>query len=284
MQLAWRISPSVTCYHAANQVRLGRHLLNAELESALRGPVEKLQESLVEERLRAENFWQIVIPIAAEFSLPRQLAETALTKLMGSVEAKPRVGRFERDLIGIRSAFLQNQKAAPEAAAELLKHAWAKYGEGLLGGIEHWTEAGVLVENASVFVMPNLSGGGGEAHAVFNSVRVEQLADSAMEAVHLAWLLGQLNLDVPRFSELVPGENRHLIAGLSMIPVAFAAAEFAEIAECTPEMMNHAVEAWLGPSEQVPHWQKCVVDWWEVYKLQRPPWPAAMQALAGLVG
>lgn len=255
--------------------------MSSELESSLRAPVEKLQASLVEEHLGVEAFWQILIPISAEFSLPRQLAETALIKLMGSVEAKPRVGRFERDLVGIRSAFQQNHKASEPG--DQLKQAWVKHGSGLLGGIEHWTEAGILVESANVFLMPNLSNGGGEAHPVFNSVRVEQVADTPIEAVHLAWLLGQLNLDVPRFSEAVPGEHRHHIAALSTIPVAFAAAEFAEVAECTPDAIHNAVEAWLGPSERLADWQKAVLDWWEVYKLQRPPWPTAMQALAGLL-
>jgi hypothetical protein len=110
MDLHWRVSEGVSLFHAVDQLRRGYALGAADLAHALAEPTAKLAASVKEERLVPELFWRHLVPLAAEFDNPRQLAEVLLVKLQGRTEARIRIPRFTRDLTALRAAYAQ---AAP---------------------------------------------------------------------------------------------------------------------------------------------------------------------------
>src|SRR5689334_7245571 len=121
--LNWRVSPGVSCFHAAYQVHVGRKLLAESLEDALRRPVEDLNREIGEEHLSHAQFWRHLIPLAAEFATPRQLAEVVLTKLLGRAEAQKRIPRFQTHLAGMHAPFVKHPLSKP-ASFEPLQKAW----------------------------------------------------------------------------------------------------------------------------------------------------------------
>ena len=95
------------------------------------------------------------------------------------------------------------------------------------------TDPQLLVSQADVLpVFP--SGGGGTSHLLYNSISIEMADDDPVaelpEVLRLAWLVAQLNVDLPIFSENLQPGRRPLIASASMIPPVLTAAEEAELA------------------------------------------------------
>lgn len=289
MQLTWRTNIGVSCFHAADLVRDGRTLRDVTFQQALDEPVEVLTRALAEERLPQDVFWEHVVPLAAEFDGPRQLAEVVLTKLQGSVEARIRVPRFERHLRDVRSAFLRSQPELAESLPALVpsvQQAWNLHGAGLLSSVPSWTDPDILIEEATVFVVPPFAGGAGAAHLPYNSVRIEAAEDhdaELPEALRLAWLLAQLNLDIPRFSENIARQRQPLVAGLAMAPVLVAIAESTRLLKRTDETLGRALRWLCGPSARLESWAPTVAQWWETYLGRRPSWSAALTALDRLL-
>src|SRR5262245_7385393 len=169
MQLGWRTNLNLCCLHAADQARRGRSS-DGSL-AALPEPVGRLQAALKDERLPEERFWELIVPASAEFDHPRALAEVVLIKLQGRTEATIRVPRFARLLTELYGAFRQAQPKLGESLQGLvqpMQQRWNEGGPGILARIPPWTDADVLVEEATIFVMPSLCGGGGGAHLAAN--------------------------------------------------------------------------------------------------------------------
>ncbi len=99
------------------------------------------------------------------------------------------------------------------------------------------------------------------------------------EPLRLAWLVAQLNLKLPVYSETLPRERLALIAGLALVPVVLAAAEPLEQAVCDEPTIRRAVARWMPLAPGAEAWPDVVVAWWDVYRTMRPRWLAALQAL-----
>src|SRR5262249_12557757 len=208
MELHWRTNEGVSLFHAVDQVRRGYALGATNLAQALAEPTAKLVASVKEERLVPELFWRHLVPLAAEFDNPRQLAEVLLVKLQGRTEARVRIPRFTRNFTALRAAYDQAAPSLEESAAQIeaLKQIWAQQGAGLLAGLKTWTDDAILVAEAIVYVVPPVTPGGGWMHLPYNSVRIEPVPDregEVSEVLRLAWLLAPLNLDMPAYSEAI---------------------------------------------------------------------------------
>jgi hypothetical protein len=288
MMLRWWANEDVICYHAAAQIQRGLPLLDEQLGQALREPVCFLERERADEGLPAGLFWRHLVPLAAETGSPRRLADVVLTKLEGHAQAEPRIGRFERALAGVRAAFRQARPqtaTAPEHSH--LEMAWQRHGEALLAGVKSWTEEAVLVEEAAVFVLPPLTAGGaGAAHLPYNSVRIEVPGGEAAElpeVLRLAWLLAQLNLDLPRYSENLPVARLDLTAGLAMLPVVLCAGENLHLTPCASEAIAPAIRAWVSVGERTDELAATVTLWWDAYRAQHPACGVALSGLDRLL-
>lgn len=287
MKLHWRTSDEAAGFHAADQLRRGRPPRDERLAEALREPVHWLECERADEGLPAGLFWGHLVALAAEPVSPRQLAERVLIKLRGRDDARRSVGRFERALAGVRAGF---RRAKPPAVSlsppPPLQMAWNLHGPGLLTRVTELTEPGLLVEEAVVYLLPPIAEGGGAApHLPYNAVRIEltEGEDPGLpEVVRLAWLLAQLNLDLPRYREGLSLERLDQTTGLAMLPVALSAGEHLKLTSCTPGTITRAVRAWLADDDRAGALSEVVAPWWEAYQAQRPPWAAALAALERL--
>ena len=120
-----------------------------------------------------------------------------------------------------------------ELRAGPLREQWEGRGPGLLAGICRLTEPGILVERADVLVVYPVAGGGGTAHREHNAVSIEAVLANPLpqlpEVARLAWLIAQLNLDLPRYTETLRGSRR--VAALATIPPTLAAAADVELVQ-----------------------------------------------------
>lgn len=290
MQLRWIASFSASCLHATTAMIRGNQLTDSRLAAVLAEPSAAmsatLTDSIATDVALRDTLLEHLTAQAAGIENNRQLAEVALTKTLGK-------GRFaetaQRRLTGaIADCEAAFARAIPAVADELvtrgepLKLQWEARGPGLLASIGRKTEAGLLAERAdAVLVYPAL-GGGGAAHLAYNSVRIEAVlanpAPTLPEVVRLGWLLAQLNLDLPIYSDHMNRRNLPRVARLAMIPPALVAAENVELARFDTESLRLAIATWC-PAEDAAAVAGALVDWYRAYENRRPPIPVALGAL-----
>ena len=155
-------------------------------------------------------------------------------------------------------------------------------------GIARWTDPHVIAESAQVILVHPSLGGGGSAHLAYNNVLIEAVLTNPIpqlpETLRLAWLLSQLNLDLPMFSETIHGKRLPHVAELAMIPVTLQAAEELEFLTLTPEAIDLALNCWnvVTPPDTDP--VDILWRWWGTYLETRPRWDIAFTALDRMFG
>lgn len=261
-----------------------------QVGAALSGPAERLQAALSEERVPAERFWSHLIPLATNIGGIRELAEVTLTKAVGRQEGALRTRRFRDLLAELKDAFGAVSPQLSEewkTSVEPLQQRWNYHGPSLLGRIVQWTEPDLLVDAATAVLIYPALGGGGAAHLPYNMLHIEGQATDPVaqlpEVVRLAWLVSQLNLDLPRYSEGIAPSRLATVAGLAMIPVTLTAAAEVQLARCDAGVTALAVQTWLAPSKEADAWTGTLSQWWETYCALRPAWGTALQALDRLL-
>ena len=194
-------------------------------------------------------------------------------------------------MAGVENAF---RAALPNLDEELVLRSrpmidqWEARGPGLLKQVGVLTEESLLAEHChAVLVYPAL-GGAGDAHLSYNQASIEAVLANPIaelpEVVRLGWLISQLQLDLPIYSEHVHRDRLPHIARFAMLPVTLAAAEYVELAKLSPETVGRAIEAWrlvVPPDVDGP---ATVLQWWQTYLETRPPWPIALAALDQMFG
>ena len=165
---------------------------------------------------------------------------------------------------------------------------WEARGPGLLKQIGVLTEENLLAEQSQVVLVYPALGGSGDAHLAYNQACIEAVLANPVaelpEVVRLGWLISQLQLDLPIYSEHVHRDRLPHIARFAMLPVTLAAAEYVELAKLSPETIRRAIEAWrlvVPPDVDGP---ATVLQWWQTYLETRPPWPIALAALDQMFG
>jgi hypothetical protein len=163
-----------------------------------------------------------------------------------------------------------------------LRELWEAYGPGLLHSVARQTEEDVLVSRADVILVHPVLGGAGKAHLSNNSVRLEAVLTNNVpqlpETVRLAWLLGQLNLDLPKFSERVPADRLPYVAALAVLPVVLQAGHELELCQFNPTLTTLAIARWkLATSPEAT--AELVHLWWETYQSSPTSWSTALSAL-----
>lgn len=289
--LTWRTHLMASAIHAADLVRRRRPNLDPALVDVLDEPVAKLDAALQEDYTPVEPFWQRVLQAAADADAATPLADIALTKLLGHLESRSKVSRVASFLQLIRVEF---QRFYPQhhdllaRTSQPIRKAWSTFGAGLLGQMVNWTDRDLLVESATVVVVPTFGGGVGRAFLSNNRVHLEVYEtepDAVLpEVLRLAWLLSQLNLDLPQFSERIEPGRRELAFQLAMIPIALKAGEILELtSKADKSALARAAERWVFPDDG-GRWVSVLAEWWDVYETMRPSWPEALRALDHLLG
>ena len=167
------------------------------------------------------------------------------------------------------------------AAGRFLEQ-WEARGPGLLLQIARSTEENVVAEAAEVTLVYPIVGGNGIAHRGVNTISFEAVlanpVDELPEVLRMAWLLAQLNLDLPMYSENIVAEHRDAVAQWAMVPPVLAAAEHVELATLSPESLAHAIVAWRLADDSNDR-ADTLLQWWTTYQEGSTPWSVALVAL-----
>jgi hypothetical protein len=99
------------------------------------------------------------------------------------------------------------------------------------------------------------------------------------EIVRLAWLLSQLNVDLPLFSETIHRDRLPLVASLAMLPPALTAAQSADLARCDRPTVQRSLASWIVDKPPEPELADMLLSWWDTYTASRPAWHVAISAL-----
>ncbi len=296
VKLQWASSPVVTGYHAAEALVRKQPLADVLLAGALSEPAEALSSALAVDVRHVRRFFLHLVPLSARITGNLELARTTLTKVIQRDHADALAFKYRGLLTDVENAFRRELPRLEEQLpirGDSLQEAWKEHGQHLMAEISRETEEGLFVEEAQVLLLhPVLGGlgGGGQAHLPYNSVRIEtvpeQPAIALPEVVRLAWLLSRLNLDLPRYSDLLDFRRVERVTALAMIPIVLAAAAEAKLVageELGDALLAQALAAWLPPDENPPGLADKVRQWWEVYRDTRPPLGAGLGALDRLL-
>ncbi len=292
IELQWKASRSAACLYAIDAVRQGRVLRNSALAAALAEPGEALLRELRVNHIAPEQIMGHLVPQAARIDNNRQLAEFVLRKLFGSVGMIPDTAVR----LGGRIADVENSvaEAVPDLLDELanladpLQRTWELHGPLLLGYVGRLTDERLIADTAEVLVVPATTTGGGAAYLAYNCVSIEPVASNPVadlpEIVRLAWLVAQLQIDLPMFSENILAARRPLVAALAMLPPVLAAAERSRLAHCDTVTMQQAVEHWGIATPNGIDPVDVTERWWNIYCESHPPVEVALAALDRMLG
>ncbi len=287
MDLRWRPSFPASCTHAIAVSVTGGTFVDPQVATALAPALVELAEPLIAVRSVLPTFLEHLCGLSPELDGNRQLAEVALNKSAGRGRAEKHVLALARAISGVESAM---SVVRPNLAADLelrvgpLRSAWESRGPGLLQLIAGLTSRELLVDRADVILVEPVSAGGGGAHPPYNSVRIEALLantdDRLPEVLRLAWLLSQLQLELPVYADHVSPHHRREVFALSMLPAILAAAEQVELVRFNAETVALAIELWrIWKDRSAAELAATLLTWWQIYTESRPPWPVALGAL-----
>jgi hypothetical protein len=291
MKLRWLANPSVSCYYATDCLLRKRPLVDAGVTEVLAGPATALARSLAVDAVLQERFLQQLVPLAASAEGKRELAQQILTRTDGRGRAEFLGLKYRGHLVDLDTAFkgeLPRLDAAMPVAVERWKEEWYRHGPGLLAEVTYKSEDAVLASEAAVLLVHPVRGGGGCAYLAANAVCVEAVATDPVaelpEVLRLVWLLSQLNLDLPRYSDLLPNARRlGTVGALAMLPITLAAAGELKLISCDERAIGLAVRTWLQPDDAETVAGR-LSQWWEVYRDTRPPLATALAALDRMIG
>lgn len=290
--IQWRANPLSSALYAARAVSRGMQLVDGQLAAAMGSSAQLLASEVRATHLPEGRFWSNLQALSGSSSGRRLMVETAVIKTAG------KVGRFDElvtrvvaCVAGVETAFLE---AMPNFSDELalrigpLRQQWEARGAGMLMAVGDLTEQSLVVEECDVLAVQPVLGGGGEAYLAYNSVSIEAVLANPIaelpEAVRLAWLIAQLQLDLPMYSDAVHRDRLPAIAGFAMLPAVLTAAEQVELVRNTPELLARAVELWRLPVPAGVEAAGLVSEWWQTYSEARPPWRVALEALDQMFG
>ncbi|MDZ4819802.1 MAG: hypothetical protein SGJ20_12605 [Planctomycetota bacterium] len=289
-QLNWHASFSTTALYAARRLIIGgslpdENMPDESMAAALAEPAERLRRWLARTDLPPLQFWNQLLALSATVESNQRLASTVLLKLSSqqyaqtnAAELANRIGAIERALLAVW----------PTAAEELitrilpLREQWEARGPGLLAMLRREVPEPLIPDTIRVLLVQPFSGGAGLSVVNANTVVMEGvLANphaSLPEVTRLAWLISQLNLDLPPFQTNLRRDRALELGSYALIPITLAAGEEVELTRCDLPTLQLAMQQWCevpppaGYAAEVWHW-------WETYQSSQSSWPAAIGAL-----
>jgi hypothetical protein len=299
MQLTWKASESTSALYAALVLSQGHAAADARLADAFAPSLEIARSEFDAAKLPVTPFLaQLAALSASGVEDNRRLVEQACAKIIGrSAPQSALTSRLASTVGGLRAAFLSAYRTtsspnanSPELVDELLLRGrplmeqWDARGPGLLAQIRRNTEENLLVENATITLVHPILGGHGLAHRAFNTITFEAVLtnpdDTLPETLRIAWLLAQLNLDLPIYCENLPADRRELVGQLALLPPVLSAAEHVELAPLHTSTLERAITLWrIDAASERAETAATLLTWWDTLQQAATPWPVALAAL-----
>ena len=285
-ELTWIVSTATSSLHVASAMLSGAPLAERRTAEALAEAVERLSADLTTSGLSPQAFAEHAPPLSVRFDTPRGLAEALVAKTLGPYTKRDIPERLSGSIAGLYAAF---QAAQPNALTELelrsgpIRQQWEARGPGLLAELTRLTQDELLPPVVDVILVHPVLGGGGVAHPMYNSVRLEAVLANSYgelpEVARLAWLVAQLNLDLPLLTGALSRDEISRAGPLALIPPVLSAGQEVELTRYDLPTLRSAAETWCGSSVD----PAVLADWWEVYHSDRPEWAVALAALARML-
>jgi len=285
-ELRWKTSVSATCLHAAACRAAGFPSADPALAAALDAAAETLVSEIANFGWPVPIVLEQLTGLAAEIDNNRELVTRAMSRLhFRAVESDGAV-RVAGAIADLEAAMHRAQPTLAEdlaARVRPIREQWEARGPGMLREIGRLTEESVIPAAAEVVLVAPYAGGHGWAHTAYNRVTMEAVLFNPLpelpEVVRLAWLLSQLNGDLPQYADVLPAGRRADAFRLAMIPPVLAAAEAVEFGRCDAAAVEHALGAWrLQRAESVDVAER-LWNWWNAWLDHPTKWPVAVAAL-----
>ncbi|MCC7335202.1 MAG: hypothetical protein IT422_08895 [Pirellulaceae bacterium] len=289
MNLQWLTNAQLSVIHSAWCVAYYPNRVNSGSDE-MRSAAAELDKLASEFKTTRDNFWEQLLTLACVADGPSDLAKRLSARLGVSSGTLP-----VRLVAALQQCRMQFERTFPKFATELplrsgpMRQLWEAYGPGLLRLIGRQTGEDVAVEQASVVLVQPMLGGFGYAHLSGNRIHLEALLTHAApelpESLRIAWLLSQLDLDRPEYSEQINAHRLRSVAGLAMLPAILCAGEELELSRFSPELLTRAIELWFCPTMGLTAAAASSVTsiWWETYQASRPKWRVALTGLDRLL-
>jgi hypothetical protein len=297
MRLSWTPNASASALHAAELICHHRSkLADSRVETAI-GDFARSFGQWIEQSAPNDvgRFWTTLIGHAALLDSNEELAEVVIRKSamrLSEHSAITQLCGFVDDIEAAYNSLFPKFSEQVSMRAKPLQEHWLGFGQGLLAHLGRLTDKSLVVQEARVVLLQPSLGGSGVSHIDHNMVRIEAVLTNPLaeipEVVRLAWLLAQLNLDLPMYGESVGNKTLHRLTPLLMLAPILAAAEVVELSRCDDSIAELAIEHWHIPVPRDKDVRGAVVpllmDWWETYLQTRPAWSTAMQAFSKMLG
>lgn len=286
MELQWIPSATASCYHAADGLRRGWQLANDELASEFREAADSLVAEIRGASLPEERFWEHLCAFGHQIESNQQLVRQVLQRAVGAHASNLVAQSLAGRIADLEAAM---RRCLPDANTELehrrgpLKEHWEARGPGLLHAFAGLTDPRLVVDRAEIVLVHPSFGGGGAAHLMNNSIRVEAVLANVVpelpEVLRVGWLLAQLNHDLPMFGERVHGERLRLLTQLATLPPILVAGDIVELASLSQDALTAAITTWRIDAGEPAEVSATLLNWWGTYQDACPTWDIALAGL-----
>ena len=289
IQLQWTFQRRLSAYHTGWCIACYPQL-TATLPADLLRAGSELARVAQQVSGESAHVWDQLLTLAVPVDSTACLAERVATRVgrAGSV--------WQTHLASVLTDMQQQfDRAYPDYDREMplrtgpLRQLWDGFGAGLLRQVERLTGQPLMVEQAEVVLVQPILAGMGYAHLATNRIHLEALlthADPQLpEALRMAWLLSQLDLERPIYSERIHGRRLRFVAGLAMLPPVLHAGQELELCHASSDLVEQAIRVWrIDVGQHPPAAAAAVVSgWWETVLATRPSWPIALTGLDQLL-
>ncbi len=289
-ELVWEVNPLSSLLHGVETLLSGRSCVEARFSDWLRPVVEEFQLLVANYGIEARPILEYGLGLTATTRQARELAEVAVAKSVALPAHHPLVSElaafFTVQEKGLQKLVPGLEKELALRARPLREH-WEARGPGFLAEVARLTDETVQMPRAVVLLAYPFQGGGGGSHATYNAFRLEPLLanpeDRLPEPLRLGWLLSQMNLDLPRFAEVLPSTSRERVPGLAMLRVAIAAGATVQWCEDSTGTTELALATWLPEEADRAATAELLEAWWRTHLNSRPRFEVALAGLAAML-
>lgn len=295
-EVKWNADREASFLYAVDLIRRDVELADAELAERLTELGRKLLHELDLSGMTGEQIRQHLVPLGVQVDTIHQVADTLLRKTVGGERCHAMVAPIAglvTDAGTATDAVMKRLNAQMATALPPLHDRCNRYLQPLLMEIGRLTDPGLIPGRAAVVVVPALSTdegsltGGGSAYLLYNMASLEVLPEDPRpelpEPLRLAWMIAQLDLDLPIHSENLPRDATPLVAALAMLMPTLTAGESLELCRGDEATVALALRHWQVVSRGHEELAAIVLDWWSTYAESRPPMSVALGALLKMV-
>lgn len=293
LELRWQESVWTSCLHAA-QILSGSVPENVSevLQAQIAPPAKRLVQEIERAGIAPNLFWRHALPLSAQISGKNELANIVLRKTRGiEMSESSYVATIAGALSDLAAAY---HEAVPKAEQELalrrrpIQEAWEARGPGLLYFLNRVLPEEFIPELATVVLVVPVSAGRGTAHLNYNSLRLEAVLydphPQLPEVARLGWLISQLNIDLPKYSELIQPDRVPMIARLATLPAILYAAEEVELIKPGSVTLADALKLWQVAHARHTALAEILQQWWQTQETRQASWHVALAGLDRMLG